>query len=455
MRGKKGGEMFRIFILICLLFAMITLCPAATGDTRVTTWFNDATAAYSLTFDDFHASHFRFADSSLTSKGLVGTFGIIVSTVITYCTEPGWNTCQELKDMQAMGHEVCSHTYTHPRLPDCTDPELEHELLGSMNWIDSILPDQKCLYLIFPGCAADARVISTAKSYGYISQRGCTYEDFHRYPASLPSYDLLRSSYANGSRTADNWNQLVDSILADGGFTQVMLHSVNSNGFDNVPLDVWEAHTDYVAQKVNSGELWQPGASAIIQYARERDEANVQLIASGSNYTIEIGLTDTIADSLWFHELTLITEVPSTWDTATVYQGGVSVGTFPVVNSEIMYNVVPDAGLIGINEGVGPTVTLKRPGVMKNPVISVWPNPFRTSVGISVSRPSHVARHDVRLEVFNIVGKMVANIKSRATSDERRATSYSWDASKHPGGVYFVHVQTGNQKIIKKINLIK
>jgi hypothetical protein len=94
-------------------------------------------------------------------------------------------------------------------------------------------------------------------------------------------------------------------------------------------------------------------------------------------------------------------------------------------------------------------------------MVSVWPNPFSTSVDIFVRRASSGARHEVRLEVFNIAGKMVANIRSRATSDacpahrcgERRATSYAWHARNQPAGTYIVKVKTENREIAERITL--
>jgi hypothetical protein len=91
--------------------------------------------------------------------------------------------------------------------------------------------------------------------------------------------------------------------------------------------------------------------------------------------------------------------------------------------------------------------------------LKVQPNPFSTSVDIFVRHPSHVARHDVRLGVFNIAGKMITNIKSRATpvphydagNDERRVTSYTWTAHDKPPGVYMVKLQAGPHRVTRKI----
>jgi hypothetical protein len=150
----------------------------------------------------------------------------------------------------------------------------------------------------------------------------------------------------------------------------------------------------------------------------------------------------------------------------SVTLGGVSVsgdGTVPNFQWE---SVAPSGGgytvtvsptsavLLRVSDG---TVALDRNSVQNDQDlgISVSPNPFRTSVDISVRHPSHVARYKVRLGVFNIAGKMVTNIKSRATSDERRATSYKWHAQDQPAGIYLVKVKIGNSILTKKVTLMR
>jgi hypothetical protein len=90
--------------------------------------------------------------------------------------------------------------------------------------------------------------------------------------------------------------------------------------------------------------------------------------------------------------------------------------------------------------------------------VRVYPNPFSTSVDIFVRGPfrrRRITRHEVRLEVFNIAGKMVANIKSRAISDERRATSYAWNATNHPSGIYIIRVKAGGKVFERRMTLVR
>jgi hypothetical protein len=119
-----------------------------------------------------------------------------------------------------------------------------------------------------------------------------------------------------------------------------------------------------------------------------------------------------------------------------------------------MFDAVPDRGLIGINKG-NTAGMVSADGLDGEDCIKVKPNPFYTSVEISVSRTSHVARKEVELEVFNIAGKMVANFKSNATRDERRATTCTWSPKTCPNGLYIIKARIGKKKLQKKITLIK
>jgi hypothetical protein len=103
-----------------------------------------------------------------------------------------------------------------------------------------------------------------------------------------------------------------------------------------------------------------------------------------------------------------------------------------------------------------PPVSAKTPEPVKdNFALKVGPNPFSTSVTVSVRRTSHVARHEVRLEVFNIAGKMIANIRPRATSDERRETTCTWSPKTSPNGIYIIKVRIGNRTLTKTATLVR
>lgn len=73
---------------------------------------------------------------------------------------------EELKELARRGHEIGSHSVTHPLLPQLSDTELESELALSRQWIASwvvMAPTGFC----YPNGDHDERVVRAARSAGY------------------------------------------------------------------------------------------------------------------------------------------------------------------------------------------------------------------------------------------------------------------------------------------------
>lgn len=75
-------------------------------------------------------------------------------------------TPEELKELARRGHEIGSHSVTHPLLPQLSDVELERELMLSRQQIASSLnlaPEGFC----YPNGDNDERVVSAVRRAGY------------------------------------------------------------------------------------------------------------------------------------------------------------------------------------------------------------------------------------------------------------------------------------------------
>jgi hypothetical protein len=79
-----------------------------------------------------------------------------------------------------------------------------------------------------------------------------------------------------------------------------------------------------------------------------------------------------------------------------------------------------------------------------------YPNPFNPATTIMFDVPSNAA---VRLEVFNTLGQVVADLVSGEVAAGRHTVRF--DASKLPSGLYVVRMQSGEFVAMRKVNLIK
>ena len=94
-------------------------------------------------------------------------------------SEPGWDgmmTWGHLRELVQRGHEIGSHSHTHPILIQCDDAQLDHEIIGSRQWLEKELGTQVCSFC-YPNGDFDERVLDVINRAGYTlavtTQWGC------------------------------------------------------------------------------------------------------------------------------------------------------------------------------------------------------------------------------------------------------------------------------------------
>lgn len=80
-----------------------------------------------------------------------------------------------------------------------------------------------------------------------------------------------------------------------------------------------------------------------------------------------------------------------------------------------------------------------------------YPNPFNPSTQISFSLPE--SHGDVRLEVFDVTGRLVATLKAGPV--EAGDHTIEWDGSRAASGVYFYRLTAGEFRETRKMVLVK
>ena len=82
---------------------------------------------------------------------------------------PAWDgmmTWDQLRMLQRAGHEIGSHSETHPILPQCTDSELAREISGSKALLEERLGVEVATFC-YPNGDFDARVAAAVACAGY------------------------------------------------------------------------------------------------------------------------------------------------------------------------------------------------------------------------------------------------------------------------------------------------
>ncbi|PYE54985.1 polysaccharide deacetylase family protein [Deinococcus yavapaiensis] len=112
-----------------------------------------------ITFDDGYVDVYDVAFPVLRELGVKATFFVITDKV----GHPGYVSWTQLRELQAAGWEIGSHTRSHAALPDLTPDSLERELGGSRDELARRGFDAACV--AYPFGLHDARVREVAARF--------------------------------------------------------------------------------------------------------------------------------------------------------------------------------------------------------------------------------------------------------------------------------------------------
>jgi peptidoglycan/xylan/chitin deacetylase (PgdA/CDA1 family) len=73
---------------------------------------------------------------------------------------------EQIRELGRAGHEIGSHSMTHPLLPDLTDSQIEDEVATSRSRLSSITGAEVASFC-YPNGSYDARCLSAVRDAGY------------------------------------------------------------------------------------------------------------------------------------------------------------------------------------------------------------------------------------------------------------------------------------------------
>ena len=299
---------------------------------KITDWPNNKKGAISLTFDDACSSQLTVGLPALDARGMKGTFFVVTDCVAV------WNPWV---NASITGHEIASHTMSHPHLPTLSLTQVQDEMGGAKALIDTKITPQKCLTFAYPYGEQNSNIQAIARN-NYISARGvvCGINqepyDFYNVRACSPDDSDDIYGYADLAETQGKWGVVFFHSLTGG-----------TDCFGVYTSSLFSAYLDYLKTR----NLWVGTYGTIVKYIKEKSSAVLSVLSSSSN-RIVLTLTDSLDDAIYDQPLTIRSEVPSGWNDVTVQQGSSSTVVQSHVEGPtrvIIYNAVPDRGLITLS----------------------------------------------------------------------------------------------------------
>ncbi len=306
------------------------------GSANIALWYNDATAAMSITVDDNMTADFAQWNEWAQTYGIPISFMVTTSNYASHASL--WMSMTEL------GNAIQPHSHNHYGVKFYTSPYIT----SAQAWNDSYLSKMEF------EAATGIRVLTFAYPCGYNADFNKILYIGGRGVDGLAVYvnniDYNSVDWQDVPTTAEQIAKLFDpSVTSDrfytyGGWLNFLEHGVSGRE------STYEKFLPLAKEYVDSGELWAAVFSAISQYGQERDTATLTVTSAGAN-VITFDLTDKMNDMLFDHALTVKIKVDGTWTAARAYQNGAECDTRIVTENGETYvyvNAVPDKGEVTV-----------------------------------------------------------------------------------------------------------
>ena len=176
----------KLIAAICLTLVVAAPILAPFAGAASTVNLSAPGGAVIFTFDAGYASDVNVS-TMLESHGFRGTFYIVSTFLHDGPYYSAFMSAQDVANLSARGHDIESHTKTHPDLTTVTDAQLATELADSQTTIQAIT-GKAVQHLAYPYDAWNARV-QTATAARYASGRSLT-TDVNAFTGVVNPYAL-------------------------------------------------------------------------------------------------------------------------------------------------------------------------------------------------------------------------------------------------------------------------
>jgi peptidoglycan/xylan/chitin deacetylase (PgdA/CDA1 family) len=202
----------------------------------------------SITIDDGWTNQYTTGLPILTASGLKASF-FIISDEVQNADSQGptheYMNVTQMLDIQSKGHEVSSHTKTHPSLIALSAAAAQDEITGSRTALQSLGVNPADTF-VYPFGDQNASVVQYVKNAGYIGARGVE----AGFNTKASNKYILQSQNVGLATTVDQVKAWVDAAAANKTWLILTFHLIDtSNDEYSVTPANFQAIIDYLKTK--------------------------------------------------------------------------------------------------------------------------------------------------------------------------------------------------------------
>lgn len=267
-------------------------------------------------------------------------------------------TWDQYKSYAAQGHEIASHTVTHPRLAVLDEVNLLYELEQSKADLLKFIGPEYIFSAEGPYGTENERVMEYAhKVYPSLRNRMPEewLEEINRGSKMTPGESAKEYiQWQRGPVTRIDINQMkawVDTFMThDNNWLVLVFHGIENLGWEPKTRPELVEYFSYM--KAKEQDLWIATFRDVTKYLRERKATEV--FTKVKKDSITISLNSNLDPQVYSVPLTLKTYIPADWTSAQVIQGNESQSLkiqSDYKGTYVIYNVRPAGGNAILNDG--------------------------------------------------------------------------------------------------------
>ncbi len=277
------------------------------GQGEVSYWLGGKRAAVSVAFDDARASHWQLAAPTLEEYGFRGTFNLNTGCIRNW--EP-WIRLFE------HGHEIGSHTRSHPDLAKISLDEAEEEMRRSLQDLASGIPGlARVVSFCYPYGSSTPELRAIGSRY-FVCQRainGRSATAINCRPVTRSTLSCARGYGVYPPYDSISFGPILDETIRCGGWIIIYWHSLSMDGpFTSTvaPYGLFRDLMDELEQRSDS--IWVATQAEIARYVLEREQTRVTVRIQPDGRALAVSLSD-VYTGLPIIPLTVCLRLPRKW----------------------------------------------------------------------------------------------------------------------------------------------
>ena len=229
------------------------------------------TKAFNISYDDGVIQDIRFVEM-LNRYGLKGTFNLnygLMRSGFTWQHESGMTVRRIPEDQIAAvyaGHEIASHSYSHPYFDNAAETEILKELGSDKFFLEKLLGREVAGYATpfyyYSDLMAQC-VRHCSFEYARISEESNDYsvpEDFYRWRGSKFHWDSDLEEFVTGFLETDQ---------------ELALCQLVGHSYDLDVMDLWDRTESVFCRIASAGDIWAATHIDLVQYLRAMECARI------------------------------------------------------------------------------------------------------------------------------------------------------------------------------------